>query len=68
MKKLLASSLLAAFLLTSGVAIARPAGQEAAKADKDKDKDKDKGKKPAKKPAKKAAKKGADDKSDAGKK
>jgi hypothetical protein len=67
MKKLLASSLLAAFLLTSGVAIARPAGQEAAKADKDKDKDKDK-KKPAKKPAKKAAKKGSDDKSDAGKK
>jgi len=68
MKKLLASSLLAAFLLTSGAVIARPAGQEAAKTDKDKDKDKDKGKKPAKKQAKKTAKKSTDDKSDAGKK
>ena len=58
MKKLLASSLLAAFLVFSGAALAHPAGQEAPKkaaaADKDKDKDK-KGTKKAAKKGKKAA-------------
>jgi len=61
MKKLLASSLLAAFLVFSGAALAHPAGQDAPKkssstSDKDKDKDKKGTKgKSTKKPAKKAA-------------
>ncbi len=60
MKKLLASSLLAAFLVFSGAALAHPAAQEPAKkssstSDKDKDKDKKGTKgKSTKKPAKKA--------------
>jgi hypothetical protein len=59
MKKLLASSLLAAFLVFSGAALAHPAGQDTPKAktstsDKDKDKDK-KGTKKAAKKGKKAS-------------
>jgi hypothetical protein len=60
MKKLLASSLLAAFLVFSGAALAHPTGQAADKkadaSDKDKDKDK-KGKKAKPAAAKKAPKK-----------
>ncbi len=61
MKKLLASSLLAAFLVFSGAALAHPAGQAADSkksdaSDKDKDKDK-KGKKAKPATAKKAPKK-----------
>jgi hypothetical protein len=60
MKKLLASSLLAAFLVFSGAALAHPAGQDAPKKSSTSDKDKDKDKKGTKgkgtkKPAKKAA-------------
>ena len=64
MKKLLASSLLAAFLVFSGAALAHPAGQadsskKSDASDKDKDK-KDKGKK-GKPAAKKAPKKAKGD-------
>jgi hypothetical protein len=65
MKKLLASSLLAAFLVFSGAALAHPAGQEAPKKSSASDKDKDKDKKGAKKTgAKKGAKKGSGTASD----
>lgn len=60
MKKLLASSLLAAFLVFSGAALAHPAGQEAPKKSSTSDKDKDKDKKGTKKAAKKGKKASGD--------
>jgi hypothetical protein len=60
MKKLLASSLLAAFLVFSGAALAHPAGQDTSKkpsSTSDKDATKDKKGKKAKPAAKKAPKK-----------
>ncbi len=71
MKKLLASSLLAAFLVFSGAALAHPAGQAGnpKKSDaSDKDKDKDKKGKKGKAPAKKAPKKDKGDASSTDKK
>jgi hypothetical protein len=72
MKKLLASSLLAAFLVFSGAALAHPAGQgsdtsKTTKSGTD-DKSKDKGKKGKGKTTKKPAKKGAADTSSTGSK
>ncbi len=67
MKKLLASSLLAAFLVFSGAALAHPTGQAADSKKSDaSDKDKDKGKKGKKaKPAAAAKKTPKKDKGDA---
>ena len=62
MKKLLASSLLAAFLVFSGAAVAHPAGQDAPKKSSTSDKDKDKDKKGTKgKTPKKGGKKASGD-------